>query len=1094
MKKLMSNEKWPNVTENCVFCRSRYYVPSHQDFPVPLRNLSRAVIYALRPFHLYIGDHEQGRAGFRRHARLCEIRCSPEDVTIKLNGLPHEERRVGLIAFDYLMNGCPSSAYSEFVREHRDAILNNKQHEFLSSGFLLKKFLECALWPHLYPTRNSCDTSCAGSTSKYKSVKMAFLAKVCSPVQDYAVNFELLHFHYDRHVLSHFTGVGRSSNIELHRALKNFPDSPHDLLLNARALEDLNMQFGAAKFMITMAPGAYATTWHELCLNVKDVTGVRTLGDNALEALHIVNVLDQICRGLLFNSSYKGHRSRSPWTIFDTNHRETCVQAWAYRLEFQEGTRKEFPGAPSKHYHGTGMPHVHCVFWGTERIRDSNLLRWLRADMAEDFPRLHAAVLRLQMLHTPERTYLPISEETRWDGSTPVLRHQQQDEDRGILPYLAPLCLTGLCHSNVSYISNAGQVAEYMTKLARYVTKTNDALSPGWLRKEKIGFRAAVHFLMSTKPSAAQMLNLLSSGSTFFLSCPRKEVSVPAPDDDEGTAATELFRHYVQDNASQTFTFQEYLRSFNTSVTPPRRYKCVRGNTVALACETTSPWRDHFYAQWLTLNHVWKGSVQFPGERTRAPPQHLWFATCLLMEPEFWNSDDRIVYWLSMAAMSKPRMLTLLAAIKCWRRYVSRFLSGSVIYCEPQLARENVTVLTDEQTEAFQTICAAYGAMCHSQTSVAVRLRGEAGTGKSRVLNEICWMSTLPEGSEQRHHMFTAKNVLLVTPTGVLSDAYRRCWLAADNIEVDTFDGAFDSLKKCVDIPYQLSQFDVWIVDECDFLSATQWLRLRELYDLCAPMCLMMAGDPSQLTPAGGVTGGILPLEAQNIVLRQQLRYDPRSPWGKAVQALRNRKPTDRELDTLVGGRVLCAADVTVEGVSTFHELYPQGLSVAITIRGAQLLNDLAVQALLTDDLFRGDIVVDTKDSTRRIPVHVTSRLMITRNLNKDRGVVNGAFGHVVHFERDIVVLRLDSGVEAAVHKVAYENEDGSYYVAYPLELGYACTLAKVQGSTLDRGLAIYPDVGVPGGGYVAVTRVKNPEKLMWYVTPSKRFFVPSRQ
>ena len=89
---------------------------------------------------------------------------------------------------------------------------------------------------------------------------------------DLAANFELLHFQYDRHALSHFTGVGRSSNIELHRALKNFPDSPHDLLLNARALEDLNKQVGAAKIMLTMAPGAYATTWHELCLNVKDVT------------------------------------------------------------------------------------------------------------------------------------------------------------------------------------------------------------------------------------------------------------------------------------------------------------------------------------------------------------------------------------------------------------------------------------------------------------------------------------------------------------------------------------------------------------------------------------------------------------------------------------------------------------------------------------------------------------------------------------------------------------------------------------------------------------------------------------------------------
>ena len=106
------------------------------------------------------------------------------------------------------------------------------------------------------------------------------------------------------------------------------------------------------------------------------------------------------------------------------------------------------------------MPHVHGVFWGTERVRDSNLLRQLRADIAQDFPQLHAAVLRLQTLDRPQRTYLPIADETRWDGSTPVRRHNQEDEDSGILPYLTPLCLSGLCHSNVYYIANAGQVAE----------------------------------------------------------------------------------------------------------------------------------------------------------------------------------------------------------------------------------------------------------------------------------------------------------------------------------------------------------------------------------------------------------------------------------------------------------------------------------------------------------------------------------------------------------------------------------------------------------------------------------------------------------
>ena len=50
---------------------------------------------------------------------------------------------------------------------------------------------------------------------------MSYLAKGASPVVDFATDFGLLHF----------------------------PDSHHDLLLNARAQEDLNRQRGAAKFI-----------------------------------------------------------------------------------------------------------------------------------------------------------------------------------------------------------------------------------------------------------------------------------------------------------------------------------------------------------------------------------------------------------------------------------------------------------------------------------------------------------------------------------------------------------------------------------------------------------------------------------------------------------------------------------------------------------------------------------------------------------------------------------------------------------------------------------------------------------------------------
>ena len=240
----------------------------------------------------------------------------------------------------------------------------------------------------------------------------------------------------------------------LHRALKNL----HDLLLDARALEDLNKPFGAAKFMVTMVPSAYATTRRELCLNVKDVTSVSTLGDNAFEALHIVQVLDQSCRGLLFNTSYVGHRARSSWAIFEAEN-PVCKHGL---------TVSSFRNRRARNYQVL-QPNI------TMGLACHTFTAWFGAQSACVTPiffvsfvlTLHRishssmqlfSVCKLWTDHKPH--ICPLQTRTRWDGSTTVLRHNQEDEDSGTLPSLTPLCLSGLCHSNVYYIANAGRVAE----------------------------------------------------------------------------------------------------------------------------------------------------------------------------------------------------------------------------------------------------------------------------------------------------------------------------------------------------------------------------------------------------------------------------------------------------------------------------------------------------------------------------------------------------------------------------------------------------------------------------------------------------------
>ena len=90
------------------------------------------------------------------------------------------------------------------------------------------------------------------------------------------------------------------------------------------------------------------------------------------------------------------------------------------------------------------------------------------------------------------------------------------------------------------------------------------------------------------------------------------------------------------------------------------------------------------------------------------------------------------------------------------------------------------------------------------------------------------------------------------------------------------------------------------------------------------------------------------------------------------------------------------------------------------------------------------------------------AKFMITDNVNKAEGIVDGAFGVVVSLSRACLLLKLHSGVEAPIRKVCFETSPNTRFVAFPVLLGDVCTLAKIQGHTLTSGLAVWPDFDVP--------------------------------
>ena len=119
----------------------------------------------------------------------------------------------------------------------------------------------------------------------------------------------------------------------------------------------------------------------------------------------------------------------------------------------------------------------------------------------------------------------------------------------------------------------------------------------------------------------------------------------------------------------------------------------------------------------------------------------------------------------------------------------------------------------------------------------------------------------------------------------------------------------------------------------------------------------------------------------------------------------------------------------------------------------------------------------------------------LTRNLDKERGFVNGATGYVrtilsCQGERPIVftVQLCASDVFVLVHPIWHDGQ-----LVLPCTYGYACTIRRAQGATYVHG-CIYFDHCYPaelGYGYVAASRFKTKNGIYLYGKVRRTDWIP---
>ena len=169
-EKHITGKKHPGCTvKKCQHCKAGVGYPTvqHTDIPEPLRNMSDNVLWALRPLEPDVGQVACAKHGYRVHTDMIRFWWRPDTVWQQILQLDtEEERQTAVAAYQYLTTSEDSSykkfvdMHKKFLRKHRNQLDNDAEHRCLQlpRRALEEEGLECAVWPHLYPRTNMCET------------------------------------------------------------------------------------------------------------------------------------------------------------------------------------------------------------------------------------------------------------------------------------------------------------------------------------------------------------------------------------------------------------------------------------------------------------------------------------------------------------------------------------------------------------------------------------------------------------------------------------------------------------------------------------------------------------------------------------------------------------------------------------------------------------------------------------------------------------------------------------------------------------------------------------------------------------------------
>jgi len=371
-----------------------------------------------------------------------------------------------------------------------------------------------------------------------------------------------------------------------------------------------------------------------------------------------------------------------------------------------------------------------------------------------------------------------------------------------------------------------------------------------------------------------------------------------------------------------------------------------------------------------------------------------------------------------------------------------------------------------------------------------IYLAGKAGVGKSTFIQFI------RRNTNKLHVVVASTGIAALNVQGqTIHSFFRFPPKMLENVDIKQRDD--EILKKLeLIIVDEVSMVRADVMDAIDF-ALRKWRKDKRPF---GGVQMLLVGDCFQLSPV--VTNN------ERVVFDRMYR----SPWFFDANVFKKVKMHPVELKTIYRQtdsrfiKLLHHLRIKKDLQNTIHvlnkecymkkkesSLYLTPTNDFANVVNREMLNCLTGQEYVYEAIRTGYVSVGGRENLpapEELKLKVGARVMIKKNIE---GAVNGSLGTAVSCGKDYVDVELDSGGVVSVvpetwtsYKYVYNTDTESVealvagkYTQIPLILGWAVTIHKSQGLTLD---SVELDLGrgcfASGQAYVALSRCKRLETL----------------